>query len=117
VLNSIGPEIGHLINMTHAVNKFEYCDCPPGFVGVFCEHMAESCGAGEHVCFHGSKCVRESEDPDTCNCSASAEFTVGKFCQHTASDPSAIMCKKEELHHSFCLNGGTCLDPQNQLEG
>lgn len=36
---------------------FEGCVCPHGYTGQHCEHSYEACGAGEHLCVHGSRCV------------------------------------------------------------
>ena len=35
-----------------------FCECPPGTTGLLCERQYESCGDGNHFCFHGGKCLR-----------------------------------------------------------
>ena len=93
-------QVAHL-NMTFDETLFEHCVCPPGFIGLLCEHVVETCdGAsaggkgGEHYCFHGSKCVYDSSGKPYCDCDdAQARIdgqleTVfgGSSCQHRASD-------------------------------
>jgi len=94
-------------------NDFEHCVCLDGFVGLQCEHKIEICPEGEHVCMHGSKCVKE-EEKDNCDCSLSSDYVVGTSCEYKSTHPGTVMCNINEPFptqpRSFCLNGGECKD-------
>lgn len=110
-LSSFGPALTELANQTHDGN-FQYCECPDGFAGLRCGRRVETCGNNDHLCFHGSKCVKEAGEYK-CNCDPSfSMFTraAGKYCENTAS---AICTANGEPgvgrdQMAFCVNGGTC---------
>ena len=39
-----------------------HCDCPPGRTGLLCDRQYESCGDGQHYCFHGGQCMTGLND-------------------------------------------------------
>jgi hypothetical protein len=71
----------------------------------------ETCPGGEHACFHGSKCVSDTEG-SSCDCQAgstSIEKLAGKFCEHQ----STTICTSGASASSsfaFCVNQGSCVD-------
>jgi hypothetical protein len=102
-------DIAFLINNTN-LPAFEYCVCPEGFAGNQCEYVAHQCPESEHVCFHGSECVKSGEDYN-CNCEvanqvmaglSSSSSLAGKYCQHIATSE----CQSDH----FCVNNGVCQD-------
>jgi hypothetical protein len=100
-------DIAFLINNTN-LPAFEYCVCPDGYAGNQCEYVAHQCPQSDHVCFHGSECVKSGEDYK-CNCDApqkagvsSAIHLAGPYCQHKATSE----CQSE----NFCVNNGVCQD-------
>lgn len=99
-------DLTHLINQTVDRHAFEHCVCPDGFTGLFCEHKINVCGAGKHVCFHGSHCVQNGEDW-RCNCLNTEDPTAGNFCQHKATS----VCNQAQ--RTFCVNGGICKDGES----
>jgi len=66
--------LGFLMGSSSSNENYEHCVCPPGFVGTLCEHEAEVCPNGIHVCFHGSRCLKKTdedlddEDEYKCSC-------------------------------------------------
>ena len=117
------------------------CKCPEGYGGYRChdsvQDMSEPvglptlaptintnspvatqhvvCGNDEHVCLHGSQCVREGDDWQ-CDCqtnngniNGNDTLLAGKHCQHTAS----AVCSADGGKGGsvmFCVNGGVCRD-------
>jgi len=107
-----GLHMSDITNKTHDEN-FEHCACPDGFTGLTCETKVETCGAGEHVCFHGSRCVKSAGE-HFCRCDAAFTAfskTAGKYCQHKSTSICTANGQpglgKDEM--AFCVNGGVCL--------
>jgi len=106
--------VGHL-NQTYSSEFFEHCICPEGWVGIECDHKAEICGENEHICLHGSTCVKNNKKHG-CDCSATDEHIAegdhplfaGDSCQHPATD----ICMNTEDYPGrplyFCVNQGSC---------
>lgn len=80
-----------------------------------CEHLIERCPEGEHVCLHGSKCVKYGEEVG-CDCAdAATSFSstfVGNSCQYDAAGASTDVCTVGNTGPakpmSFCVNHGIC---------
>jgi hypothetical protein len=81
--------------------------CPENFVGIRCEHSIEICEAGQHVCFHGSKCVRFGEETG-CDCSTASKSFAGASCQHAATDMCTVGAVGLGQSRFFCVNNGLC---------
>ncbi|KAL3939774.1 MAG: hypothetical protein SGARI_001246 [Bacillariaceae sp.] len=91
---------------------YEHCVCPSGWYGIRCEYQVEECAEGEHLCFHGSTCIRDDEDEFSCDCMSANVKTAGLFCEYIASSECDEWKDKGNGHRGFCTNGGTCsLDP------
>ena len=131
-------QVAHL-NMTFDETLFQHCVCPPGFIGLLCEHVVETCDgggkSGEHYCFHGSKCVYDSSGKPYCDCDDAQARIDGQLetifggasCQHRASDicmadhdddgdqdPSSNNKSNTNMFLTrplyFCVNQGQCRD-------
>eukprot|EP00980_Cylindrotheca_fusiformis_P006245 scaffold1336_cov158-Cylindrotheca_fusiformis.AAC.7 len=108
--------VAHL-NKTYDETYFEHCVCPSGWFGLECEHKAEVCGADEHLCLHGSKCVKNNEEHG-CDCSQTDEkldgsdhsLFAGDSCQHPATDICTYGSNSPGRPLYFCTNHGTCKD-------
>lgn len=100
------------LNQTHT-EDFKHCVCPDGFTGLYCEDRAELCGEGEHICLHGSSCVKYG-DEDYCNCAdASSEKSrtglfSGQSCEHPVNDVCTVEYPGPGQPLLFCVNGGSC---------
>lgn len=110
LLEGFGSELAHIANETN--QNFEHCVCPSGLVGPRCEFKVEVCGNGEHLCLHGSKCVKKN-DKHACDCDTFDGLgqIAGAFCQHSASQfctetGNAVL--GGQASRAFCVNGGTC---------
>ena len=56
-------ETGHPMPFLRDANMGGYhCDCPPGRTGLLCDRQYESCGDGQHYCFHGGQCMTGLND-------------------------------------------------------
>lgn len=85
--------------------------------GLECEHKAEVCGADEHLCLHGSKCVKNNQQHG-CDCSQADEtlgvtntsLFAGDSCQHPATDICTYGNNVPGRPLYFCTNQGTCND-------
>ena len=96
-------------------DSFDYCWCPPGYFGDECEHQYDLCGAGEHICFHGSKCTNETSGSSSWECDCSNVLAAGLFCQFEATAICGEPAEGENLGNSnFCTNGGTCSSIENK---
>jgi hypothetical protein len=123
--------VAHL-NMTYDESLFEHCVCPPGFIGLMCEHSVKTCvGANdeEHICLHDSECLLDSNGKPYCDCQNATSWIdghmetafAGASCQHPASD----ICLVDDQSHIvgtgsngntmlpmrplyFCVNQGRC---------
>jgi len=96
---------------------FEHCVCPEGFTGLTCELEADHCGNGEHVCLHGSTCMKSATGKWSCDCPSA--FTedrkvAGKFCQHhhtsTCTPDQQPKIYRGPTSFAFCVNDGVCKD-------
>lgn len=111
ILESIVGNVPHL-NQTHT-EDYKHCVCPDGFTGLYCEERVEVCGEGEHLCLHGSSCVKFG-DEDYCNCAdASSEKSQtglfsGKSCEHLVNDVCTVQYPGPGQPLLFCVNGGSC---------
>ena len=135
LLQDIVTNVTHL-NETHDEELFEHCVCPEGWTGLQCDYQVEICGmttaedgtsVPEHVCFHGSSCVKYGNQYG-CDCSAanntfgedddnySAGYTLfaGDTCEYPATDicvrPGSFATVNQEPGESnyFCVNDGRC---------
>jgi len=108
--------VAHL-NQTYDQEYFEHCVCKEGWFGLECEHKAEVCGADEHLCLHGSKCVKNNQHHG-CDCSQADEqldgsdnsLFAGDSCQHPATDICTYGKNAPGRPLFFCTNQGTCND-------
>jgi len=125
-------QVAHL-NMTFDEVFFEHCVCPPGYVGLTCEHLIETCDRGrngeDHFCLHGSTCLYDSNGEPYCDCDdakaridGKLETTFGgKSCEHPASDICMVNSSPENDDENnrnrksspiqplyFCVNKGVC---------
>jgi len=70
----MAENLGSLIP-ENANENYEHCICPEGYAGTSCEHVAEVCPGGEHICFHGSKCIKNVMNEDySCSCNEGRNF-------------------------------------------
>jgi hypothetical protein len=118
-LGSLEDTVQHVehLNQTYSSDFFEHCICPEGWIGIECDHKAEVCGDNEHICLHGSTCVKNNQQHG-CDCSVADEqatedghpLYAGDSCQHPATD----ICMNTEDYPGrplyFCVNQGTCRD-------
>lgn len=118
-LGSLQKTVEHVDHLNKTYDKvfFEHCVCQDGWVGLQCEHVADICGDSEHVCLHGSTCVKNNQH-HSCDCSQADERIVGAdqplfagdSCQHPATD----ICIQGEDYQGrpmyFCVNNGVCKD-------
>jgi hypothetical protein len=124
--------LSYLNKQSGTSNDFQHCVCPNNFAGTYCEHQLDSCGDGQHLCLHGSKCVGIG-DEQLCDCdqadSPLASFFVGSHCEHPVNDictensPDSNTPSKLTFGNGmpgaaldFCVNGRTCKEkvPQNE---
>jgi len=111
-------DIAHL-NQKYAEDQFAHCACTSGWIGLTCENKVEVCGDNQHLCFHGSKCVSDTNTDRgySCDCSQ-ANDTVGNngevrtfagdACQYTDVDICTIGKEYLGQPQYFCVNGGSC---------
>lgn len=94
-------------------SNWQYCSCPEGWSGEFCEAATVDCG--DYTCLNGGTCdYKDTELKGRCNCvDASEDFIYydGLYCQF----PSTSICAQLENEVYFCTNGGECRD--NYLDG
>eukprot|EP00526_Cylindrotheca_closterium_P003340 CAMPEP_0113661244 /NCGR_PEP_ID=MMETSP0017_2-20120614/33324_1 /TAXON_ID=2856 /ORGANISM="Cylindrotheca closterium" /LENGTH=1467 /DNA_ID=CAMNT_0000575921 /DNA_START=83 /DNA_END=4486 /DNA_ORIENTATION=- /assembly_acc=CAM_ASM_000147 len=115
-LDGAVDHVAHL-NQTYDERYFEHCVCTEGWFGLECEHKAEVCGADEHLCLHGSKCVKNNQQHG-CDCSQADEklgvtdtsLFAGDSCQHPATDICTYGNNVPGRPLYFCTNQGTCND-------
>ena len=91
-----------------------FCNCQQGWTGLQCELGFESCNDGQHVCYHGGKCIPGLEDEYGneqlyCDCDDAIDpdqptkrFT-GKYCEEVI--PNISECDERT---ETCKNGGVC---------
>lgn len=102
-------DISHMLDTSHG-DDFEHCVCPEGFFGIRCEYVAELCEAGEHICLHGSSCVRDGNDLG-CDCDSAEQNTAGLFCEFFSTEDCNTSAGSENNElSSFCTNGGKCVE-------
>ena len=100
------------LNQTRT-EDYKHCVCPDGFVGLYCEEEARLCGDGEHICLHGSTCVKYG-DEGLCNCAdaSSTKSQTGLFsgesCEHPVNDVCTVQYPGPGQPLLFCVNGGSC---------
>ena len=95
-----------------------HCSCPLLYTGLRCEVPYESCGDGQHECYHGGIC-RQGEVDDFgnvqlfCDCSTATggddptAVFVGKYCQHSTVSAESTKCDSSN-QDTFCFNQGVC---------
>lgn len=103
-----------VLNEFASLDDLQYCSCPEGSSGPFCEKESQQCG--ENYCLHGGSCVTIN-DPDDgstshyCDCTTAtigSEAFAGQYCEFKAT----TFCNRGRADHNgyqFCVNGGTCL--------
>ena len=96
-----------------------HCSCPSSYTGLLCEVPFESCGDGQHVCYHGGNCVNGEVDDFGnvqlyCDCSSATgedndptTVFVGKYCQHSTVSAETDKCDSSN-QATFCFNQGVC---------
>lgn len=94
-----------------------FCSCPKGFSGFYCEYEADICGNYDHICLHGTKCLKADESENySCVCDKASERCSEKletqFCM-PSTDAALIGLDVVEYYGgmavpSFCMNGGKC---------
>ena len=118
----VSPELSHLVDESSHSENFEHCVCPTGYTGLKCQYEYEECGASEHICLHGSKCVPPPDGAErpmwTCDCEEAFREDhkyAGEFCQHhhtsmcTTSD-SVNSVYQGSATLAFCVNDGVCIE-------
>jgi len=95
-----------------SVEDLQYCLCPEGASGPFCEKESQPCG--DSHCLHGGTCVHlvDGITPGSyhCDCTTAkigAEAFAGQYCEYK----STTFCNRGIADHngySFCVNEGTC---------
>ena len=100
-----------VLNQYQETSDLQYCLCPPGKSGRYCEQDSLQCG--DFYCFNGGTCVTVTKPNGSqkqhCDCTTSysgGDAFAGKYCQHKAT----AFCSPEPDYngHQFCVNGGTC---------
>jgi hypothetical protein len=120
LLKTLGVNRLNGLGETYSEN-FEHCVCPPGYVGLTCEHKMDVCPSGNQVCMNGAQCIPETSIMGYtltfgCDCSkarhpdhkfagASCEYVSNEFC--TVDETKPLKGVGED---AFCTNGGKCLD-------
>lgn len=109
----------HLSNDDPETDGGMYCQCAEGYVGNYCELKLEVCGEGEHICLQGGACVKdgltEQEEKYSCACTLAGQTpTVGGMCEFIAETSCTL--EEEFGDHSFCTNGGECIDIVGRYE-
>ena len=96
--------------------EFQYCHCPTGYHGAFCEVDSVQCG--DDRCYHGGTCIAKTIDDVTeyyCDCDTAGDeeiFYAGQFCQYESTETCNDDDESNFQGNLFCVNGGTCLpDP------
>ncbi|PIK61425.1 putative fibropellin-1 isoform X2 [Apostichopus japonicus] len=82
--------------------EYTHCDCPPGYIGIFCQISTEGCSP--NPCLNGGLCLASSPTTVTCQCSIGF---VGPRCQYKGACSSFP-----------CQNNATCYNayqPQRDL--
>jgi hypothetical protein len=118
LLKTLGVNRMDGLGETYSEN-FEHCVCPPGYVGLTCEHKMDVCPGGNQVCMNGAQCIPETSILGYaltfgCDCSkardplhkfsgASCEYVSSEFCTVDGTKPL-----KGVGENAFCTNGGKC---------
>lgn len=109
-LNDLPGGVGSLPFLDSQSKETAHCECHPGWTGKHCGRRYQSCGDGNHKCYHLGKCVDGNIDDfgnpqHFCDC-RKAEFEgqryVGKYCEHTPT----TKCDQDGKY--FCVNDGIC---------
>lgn len=96
-----------------AQQNYQYCECPDGLNGKYCESDAVDCG--DFTCLNGGECKSDAGRPmnGRCNCINAFDDSTnpttyfdGLFCQFE----STSVCYEGEDQVYFCMNDGQCKD-------
>jgi hypothetical protein len=111
------PTTNSTTTTTTTPTSFTYCLCPEGFHGFTCETAKQTLCGEDHICNHGSRCVKgqieDGSDLYYCDCSSinggttSTTRYAGRFCQYEATD----VCYNNNTdvwNTTHCVNDGTC---------
>ena len=112
--NATGAEILYDPNVTlmDVNDLLQYCNCPTGYSGNYCERYQEDCG--EVYCFHGSTCKMIPVGTDGsgsmepyCACENNGTHSfAGVGCQFHST--SFCTSSQGVNGYQFCTNEGKC---------
>ncbi|KAL1424466.1 hypothetical protein MTO96_020250 [Rhipicephalus appendiculatus] len=91
--------------VTGSVQSRTFCQCPPGYAGIYCEQHVGECQLG--LCHHGGVCTEGPVGP-LCNCQNTG--FRGPLCDEDVDE-----CAEES--DSVCLNGGSCFNQPGSFDG
>lgn len=105
------------------MDNFEHCICASGYAGAECQIQVEICGEDNHICLHGSKCLKHEDGEYRCDCekafTADSRF-AGTFCQHHHTDictpTGQLQFTGGAADHAFCVNDGVCQRSENSVD-
>ena len=93
-----------------------HCACTPGYSGHLCEYLVDICGNYDHICLHGSKCIK-NEGSYSCKCTDDScrDRHRTQFCLPTTKTGTSGLDPPVEYYGgmaipAFCFNGGECVD-------
>jgi uncharacterized protein (DUF2164 family) len=102
------------VNTDNNINGM-HCDCPPGWTGIQCDVMFESCSdALGHYCYNGGDCVPGLKDEfgNTqlfCDCSTAVDHDGAQYTGQYCELPFVEACGAlEDGENVFCVNGARC---------
>lgn len=118
-LQTISPLISICLLLSYHLNVSwaweSNLQCPEGWDGPDCSIPYETCADQKRKCYNGSVCVRNNmQDKVTgtygyhCDCTAISSVVsayAGEECEHASTQ----ICSFGFVGHSFCTNGGKCL--------
>jgi hypothetical protein len=86
---------------------YQYCSCPDGTSGEFCEAITDDCGS--FLCLNGGSCTNENGQfmETRCNCIPAFNddtYFDGLYCQFASTN----ICFEGDDESFFCMNNGQC---------